>query len=186
MAEKITQAQIETLDTYNQEVLPIITIESNIDDFQYWLSIPKLKIWKNTNNTSTTNKYCICNCSTTVIPWWMARTTITISSYTSNDTWMETWSNKVTITSKWVYVISASWYWSFWWWWDQRTTIIEVNWNPLSWEKRIPDNTWTNTSISYVWVLNVWDYIEYRWEQNDTSSLDFTPAHFWIAQIQVL
>lgn len=183
--ETIETNSPKTIDWY--EVVDQIIQESTnpyyTDIFSPWETKEQLRIWKEVKDYKPNNKYCLSTWWTTTLSYWWSAV-IWITTYTWNDTWMQTWSNRITITQTWVYTIFAWWYWNSSACWEDMQTRLVSNWSTiLAWEKRANDSSYTiKTTISWWWLLTVWDYIEYQWVHNCWSSRTFTLSHFNIIQ----
>lgn len=184
---KIETDNKKTINWYEivDENINISTPEYYTDIFSPWETKEQLRIWYEVKGeVITPNKYCLVSLSSANIPN-SSTTTLAISSYTDNDVWMEYWSNKVKITSNWIYTIS------FWWYYEAATSnywriLIVNNTNPISQLTLPASNDTTRLMAHYTWYFNVNDLLEFKCEQNTWSSRVFAPTYCTVAQIQAL
>lgn len=135
-----------------------------------------------------TYKFCQANLwsNQTVVSWTSA--TMAFTSFTTNDSWMSVTNNRVTITETWAYVITwaitfsanATWV---------REIILRLNWSTIIWDITWLTNTswwaFTTCTITYIWLLSAWNYLELRWYQTSwwdlvvQSGWDKTYLHVW-------
>lgn len=125
-------------------------------------------------------KYCIAwkNVTQSTTSWTTA--TLTDFVFQTNDTWMSTASNRITITQTWTYLI----------WWQityasnsvwTRDLYIRKNWTTLLHSTYIWPNqqAWSYTMVTFSRLeeLTVWDYLELRWYQSSWSALDIISSN---------
>lgn len=181
-----TQNKINWYDVVDESI-KIPTTEYYTDIYSPWETKEQLRLWYEVKwelPTTIINKYCLVTLSSATVPN-STTTTLTISSYSWNDTWMNYWSNKVKITSNWIYTIS------FWWYYDTGSSnywraIIVNNTNPISLLTLPASNDTTRIMVHYTWYFSVNDLLEFKCEQNTWSSRTFAPTYCTVAQIQAL
>jgi hypothetical protein len=145
------------------------------DDYKYGWSIQKLRPWIEVLDTTWwTKKYCFGAISINQAINTSATTTLSLNTYTTNDSWMSATNNRITITKTWLYHIiwavtlsySSSWV---------REIILRVNWTiNTDLHFQATQSSWDYTSciVDRYLLLTAWNYLELRLYQTSWVSLD--------------